>query len=46
MVNGWVTYQGKYYYMNASGNPVANDWVTYNGKRYHFGANAACDRVA
>ena len=45
MVNGWVKYQGSYYYMNASGIPVVNDWVEYNGTWYHLNGSGVCDKT-
>ena len=42
-MSDWVVYNGKYYYLNASGNPVTNQWVEYNGTYYHLNASGVVD---
>ena len=43
-INGWVYYNGKYYYMNSNGNPVVDAWIQYGDTWYHFNASGVCDR--
>ncbi|MEH6977175.1 hypothetical protein [Bacillus pseudomycoides] len=43
MKTGWVQDNNKWYYMNTSGQMLANGWITDNGKSYYLRVDGSWD---